>query len=291
MGFQIVSDVPRTIWAPVDGSTKPYTEATPRIYVGQIVKCQYGGIHRITDADGVNDSVHRTRARGIIRIGAGTSANNTILGVVIGTNKTSPTFSSTMNTEYIDYVIPTSAGTNDYAMVEGPWNKGDRRAMVKVALIDEHTVLRSPLYSSSGNPGTAPSVLTVTTAAGSTGATTATCGFTPVAGFSTVCFRSGNNAGAYRVCTDTSATVSAWEDKTMSAVAVGDTLVKVAFPTFGVARARTNTLCTFFNAKGALSTSYWGIHVVKLDLSVAGQEYVEFKFDPCHFETMAQATS
>lgn len=295
MGFQIVSGVPRTLWAPLAQSTVNFTEATPRLYVGEIVVARTSGVNRLAYAYWWNDSVHRGVTGSILRTAAAsTGVNNVPLGVVIGTNRRTPIFSTTYNAEYVDYVNPVSAGTDDFALVEGPWASGDRRAMVKIALITAETVLRAPLYSSTNAPGTAPTVYTVTAStSGRTMTSAATIGTHPFQ--SSVYFRTGSQAGVYRNISTTTTTVNQWREHLRGSTAsngmVGDTFTKVSCPTFGQGRATIPTRALFFTANAANTTNWFGIDVIKLDLSSSGQEYVEFRFDPALFGRANYATT
>lgn len=292
MGFEIREGVARTMWAPMAGSSIPFAQAktSNRLYVGQLVTGRAGGVLPLTPALGWADKTHRVQTVAYARTAVVASMGNNILGVVVGTNMKTPNFSATYAAEYIDYLSPASATSETYVGVGGPWAAGEKRAMVKIALIDSTTVLRAPLFSSSAASRTAPSVLTVTTAAGSTGCTTATCGFTPVAGLSTVYFRSGGNAAVYRGTSDASATAATWVEATPVAVAAGDTIVRVALPMIGKGRMQTNNTCMWINAIDAISTDYFAVDVLRLDLSTAGNEYVDFRFDPSHFLYADQTT-
>lgn len=286
MGFQIVEGVARTMWAPVAGSTGG-GESTPRLYVGELVVARGGGVQKLAYPYGWADKLHRDLARSIARSGGSTASNNAVFGVVVGTNRKTPVYSTTYHAEYIDYAAPYSAGTETYAGVSGPWAVGERRAMVKIALIDATTVLRAPLFASTNTFGTAPSVLTVTASTSGRTVTTATCGFTPVAGLSTIYFRSGNAAGIYRITSDTSTTVIAFDahiaGSTAASANVGDTLVRVHLPAIGAGRMTIPTRPLWINSIAANSSNFFAIDVLRLDLSVASQEYVDFRFNSSQF--------
>lgn len=286
MGIQVVSDVPRTMWLPVAQSTVNFTEATPRLYVGELIAVRASGLNKLGYAYGWNDHLHRNTGRSVARTAtASTAVNNVPYGVVIGTNRKTPVFSTTYNAEYVDYVNPCSAGTDDFVLVGGPWAHSDRRAMVKVALITAETVLRAPLYSST-NTMTVPTVYTITAStSGRTITSAATIGTHPYQ--SSIFFRSGRAAGTYRDVSTTTTTVNQFREHLRGSTAanalVGDTFVKASCPTFGKGRATIPTRPLFFTANAANTTNWFGIDVIKLDLSVAGQEYVEFRFDSALF--------
>lgn len=289
MGFEIVHDQPHTIWAPLAGSTLSSAETTPRLYVGELVVARAGGVQKLAYPYGWADKYHRDIQRSNLRSASSTGADNSVFGVVIGTNKKTPSYSATYSTEYIDYLAPYSATSETYALTGGPWAMGEKRAMVKIALITADTVLRASLFSSTNTFGTAPTVRTVTASTSGRTVTTATCGFTPVAAYATIYFRSGAAAGNYRITSDTSATVHAWDahiaGSTAASANIGDTVVKVHVPAIGRGRMTIPTRALWVNAIAANSSNFFAIHVTKLDLSVAGQEYVEFRFDPVHFGT------
>jgi len=286
MGFEIREGVARTMWAPVAGSTGG-GETTPRLYVGEIVTARAGGVQKLAYPYGWADKLHRDLTRSITRNGGSTATGNTVFGVVVGTNNKTPKFSTTYKAEYIDYLAPYSANSETYIGVGGPWAAGEKRAMVKIAIIDSTTVLRAPLYASTNTFGTAPSALTVTASTSGRTVTTATCGFTPVAGLSTVYFRSGTAAGVYRITNDTSTTVIAYGEhiagSTAASANIGDTLVRVHLPAIGTGRMTIPTRPLWINTIAANSSNFFSIDVLRLDLSVAGQEYVDFRFNPTHF--------
>ena len=284
--MNIVHGVPQTAWYPVIN--------TDTLYVGQLVRAKNEGVEPIAVASGIADSSHRSRVNSILA--EPSSGNNTIFGLVIGTSNKTPSFSTTYNAEQITYASPNAAAvnTNTYTGVGGPWARGDNIAYVKVALLDSTITLRSPLYQSSSIVGTAPTVGTVTASTSGLTVTTATVGVTGVASQSTLYFRSGNAAGAYRVTDDTSATVHAWDipfSSTAASAQVGDTVVKVNLRPVGKCRAQVSNEALWLDSGAAVTTNYFSVDVVRLDLSKAGGEYVDFRFDPIHFSIGVQATS
>lgn len=270
MGITVVHGSPQDVWVPIQDSAT--------IYVGGIVSMDMTslseGIIMLPDAAGV----------------ANVTNHDVPLGVCIGTNRMSPLYNTTYNCEYI--TDPGAADAHDgasidYAMVEGSYAKGDPIAMAKVSIITPSTVLRAPIYNAA--VGTAPTEKTVTT--GNTsglGATVSAIDFTPeTSPQSTVYMRSGNNAGAYRHMDLASTTVLGWDKAMKSDVAIGDKLVCVPYPTFGPANCMFDgTSATFLDCADnpvLAGTDRWAIFVHRLDLSVAGQEYLEFRFDTGHF--------
>lgn len=258
MGFKIIHGSQQKLWAPI-----VYQDT---IYVGQLVKCQVDeGVVPLGAASGVAD----------------TSGKSVPFGVVVGTNNRNPLFNTTYNTQYITDATPL-ASTTEFTGVEGPCGKGAQRAMVEIELITPETILRGPLFNSTF--GTAMTVGTVTT--GDTNGVSCTTGtlVASTASYATLYFRSGLNKGTYRILTNTSATAQTWDTPTYAAVAVGDTCVKAPIRMMGPAYADFEaTESMFIDAAATYGTNYFVIDVIRLDLSVAGSEYVDFKFNADHF--------
>ena len=259
MGFEIVWDTPYSVWAPiVDGDV---------IRVGSIVECQ--------------------GAEGVAPLGASAGANDTTgkavpYGVVIGTNNKNEENDLTNLTQQITDASPHDS-TTERVLQEGPWNRGDRQAMVKVAIINPDTILRGQIFNAA--VGTAPTVGTAT--GGSATGVTVTGNAMDVAGvavLATAYFRTGANMGAYRITDDTSTTVIAWDKPTTKDTAVGDTYVRInGLRTNGPSRAQFDTESLYIDCAAALTTDYYGIDVLRLDLSESGKETVTFKFNADHF--------
>lgn len=271
-GISVVhrGDAPPAVWMPI----KP----AATIYVGSIV---------CIDQSALDEGVI---CRGIADGAADTSNKDRPFGVCVGTNLYNESYDSTYKTNKI--VCAAAAGphtnTTDYRNVEGPWSKGDSgsRAMVKVEMITPSTVLRAPIFNAA--VGTAPTLLTVTTGSSDgLGVTTGACDFTPVANLSTVYYRKGANAGVYRITDDTSTTVLTHDVATPYDIAVGDTAVRVPLRHSGVSYVRIgdDTCASFIDCSQTPATNYDVIHVVRLDLSEAGSEFVDFMFDGDHFAT------
>lgn len=258
MGFKIIHGSQQKIWAPI-----VYQDT---IYVGQLVKCQ-------TD-------------EGVVPLGAASGAGDTSnlsipWGVVVGTNNSNPLFNTTYNTQYITDATPL-ASTTEFIGVEGVWSKGAQEAMVQIELITPETILRGQLFDTTF--GTAMTVGTVTT--GDTNGVSCTTGtlVASTAQMATIYFRTGNNRGAYRILDNTSATAQTWDRPTYAAVAVGDTCVKAPIRLMGPCYANFEaTESMFIDAAATYGSNYYTLDVVRLDLSVPGGEYVDFKFNADHF--------
>ena len=268
MAFSIVHQASQqTQWMPVEpGET---------CYIGQLV-----GIDVAGPLEGVRPLP--------VAAGANNTTNKDIpLGVVIGNNNTAGNLVT--NATYGEYITQVAAGsvygsTTQYEGVEGPWVKGDPQAMVKVQLIDSTTVLKAPVCN--GGLGTAPTVVTATTGCGGDGIgmTTGATDATTVANFATAYMRSGANMGIYRTLTSASTTAHEWLKAMPNTIAIDDTAVVInGLRPYGPALAYIDAEGTYVDCSAAVSTDYFIIHVRRLDLSEAGNEYVEFTFDGDNF--------
>lgn len=268
MGFTIAHGSPQKIWVPV--------EPAETLYMGAIVSIDIA-----------------TPLEGVQPIGAAAGASNTTnkdvpLGVVVGMNSTAAnrTYSSTNKAEYITQVAAGDVygSTTEYVNVEGEWSRGDRQAMVQIAVITPDTVLKGPIYNAA--VGTAPTVVTVTTGDGGDGigCTTGSADATTIANFATIYMRSGANMGIYRTLTSNSATTHTWLKAMPSSIAVGDTAVVInGLRPYGPAYMQLDAEALYIDCSAALSSDYYRIIVHRLDLSTSGSEYVEFRFDGDNF--------
>lgn len=262
MGFEVVhcdtSD--QRLWSPVIN--------TDTLYVGQLLVAGNEGVAPLAGATGAGD----------------TTGKQVPWGVVIGTNKKTPTFNATYNADSITYVAASSAGSEDYVGVEGPWKKNDRTAQVEYLPLTATTVLRAPLYTDT--LGTAPTVGTLSGTPTTVSATSSAVEEAGVASLSTLYVRSGGVAGSYRVTDDTSATALTWDGELNAAPVAGDTVVRINLRPQGTCRMQVGTESLFIDTGATVTTNYFLIDVVRLDLSEAGREYVEFRFHPCHFDSV-----
>ena len=159
--------------------------------------------------------------------------------------------------------------------------------MVEIDLITPMSIIRAPIFNAA--KGTAPSLLTCTTGNSSgVAGTFNACDFTPTTeNYSTIYFRSGNNAGSYRVMDLASTTSLGWDDALRNDVAVGDTAVAVPIRTHGPSQIYFHATqmgwidCAVEQALAG--TALWSVTVIRLDLSVAGKEYCDFMFHSNHF--------
>ena len=264
--FQVVQGTPSRMWYHVDNADR---SSYPTLYVGQLLIATSDGVGSLGQASGVAD----------------TSGKKIPWGVVIGTNLATPAFSSTSNSSSITAVDPHST-TTAFLGGEGPYaRRGDRSAMVEVALIVPSTVIKGDVRNAA--IGTGPTVGVVTTASTTGAGFTCSAGLcdnsTPVGDLGTVYCRSGANMGTYRITTDTSATVKTVGHYFPYDIATGDTFVNVPMRTVGSSYVQTDANALYLNAAANPATDYWIVEVHHLNLAAANQEYVEFRFGGDHF--------
>ena len=102
--------------------------------------------------------------------------------------------------------------------------------------------------------------------------------------YATVYCRTGANAGAYRVVDSSHTVTHTWDKPMTSDIAIGDTFVIVnGLRPFGKSKAYFDTEGMYIDINEPLTTKYCYIDVIRLDLSVAGSEYVEFRFNNMNF--------
>jgi hypothetical protein len=160
---------------------------------------------------------------------------------------------------------------------------GDPQLLIQVALINDWTLIRGPVYNNA--IGTAPTVLT-STATDTTGFTTAgTTGaaeHTPVANLSMIYCRTGANAGLWRDTNDTSTTAPDATVAFPKDVAIGDTFIRCPFK-HGLSQIYISGPGLYVNNSLGPATNYFATVVEAFDLSTAGRETVTFRFTTDHF--------
>ena len=264
MGFSVVHGSPQTIWCPMEDAVT--------LYVGGLCMVDSSGpLHGVEPMDVACGVFNETNA-------------DWPFGVVIGTNRKNPVFSSTYNAEYI--TSPAAADAHDgasidYVGVEGVWAKGDPIPMVKVALINPCTVLRGRIFGASY--GTALTTLTATSfTAHGLAATTNAAQCTGEARMGTIYCRTGANAGTYRILDTSSTTVHTWTIAMKNELAVGDTFVIAPIRFQGMSTIDWDGAAMYIDGThtpAVAGTDSFGVNVIRLDLSVSGEEYCEFMFD------------
>ena len=272
MAFTIVHpESHQTSWVPV--------LAADICYVGQLVSIDIAtpleGVSPLTQASGHNSTSHK----------------DIPMGVVIGMNATAGNL-ATSTTYSAQQITAEAAGaavssTTQFRGVEGPWSRGDKLAMVHIHHIDATTILRAPLFDT--EYGTAHPPVLVTTASGSDGLDCVTAATTcaTIANFGTIYFRTGANKGLYRTVTSASTTSHPWLQARIAAVAVDDSLMVVnGLRPYGPCKMQIDSEAMFIDTNAALTSDNYWIHVRRLDLSTAGKEYVEFRFDGDNFSAI-----
>jgi len=265
MSFGVVHGSPQAIWVPVEYEATVYVGGIVSLDASALATCE--GAAMMPQAAGYwNDTNYDIPS-----------------GVVIGTNNRKPLFNTTAKTEYITSATPHDS-TSEFVLTGGPYILGGREAFVKIDVIDPCTVLRGSLVDSA--VGTAPAVGTVTTACGgdATDCTTSEMSVATVAGFSTIYMRTGANKGTYRVLYSASTTTHTWYKPMYAHVSVGDTAVAVNVMPFGLSTVQLlATYSTAFDIDEAVTSHYFGIDVLRLDLSEQYKEYVEFRWNPVNW--------
>ena len=268
MSFSVVENPVRTIWVPV--------EPSETLYMGAIAS-----IDIATPLEGVQPMP--------VAADAGNTTNKDIpLGVVVGMNSTAANrlYSTTYNSEYITQVAAGAVygSSVNYVGVEGEWARGDRQAFVQIAVIGPNTVLRGSIFN--GAYGTAPTEVTVSTGSGGDGigCTTSAADVATVANFATIYARTGGNRGIYRTLTSASDTTHTWVKAMPTDMAVGDKAVVInGLRPYGPARMQIDSEATYIDCSEALTTNYFDIVVLRLDLAESGKETVDFMFGGDNF--------
>jgi len=246
---------------------------TAELFVGSLVEWSGEGVDLLDQASGAFD----------------TTGETVIAGIVVGTNNQEKVFENggtvaNFSGEKITGLV-TQAGLVGRTQFgnRGMYAKGEKLALVQIALIDTTTRLRAPIFNAAF--GTAPTLLTAT-AVDTDGLTETTNAneSTGVADLSTIYCRSGANAGSYRVTDDTSATVHAHDHPWTHDAAIGNTFVKVNIKQ-GFCRTQFDAAGLYIDSNEEVTTNYYGVFVDYIDLRVAGEEFCEFRFMPKHFGT------
>ena len=269
MAFTVVHPIhSQVLWAPV--------EVSATVYVGSIL------------AVDISDPAQGVEVMDVAAGAANVTNLDVPLGVVVGSNiaAANRTYSTTYNSEYVTAGAEATwhDNTTPYQGAEGPMSYGVSGPMVSYIPITAETVLRGPIWGSAY--GTAISEVAVTTGSGTDGldCTTAAIQCTPVGEYATMYFRSGGNTGVYRILETTSTTVHTFTPACPADVAVGDKVVVANLRPFGHSRCYIDATAQYIDGTAALTSNYLLIDVVRLDLSKAGEEYVEFRFSPVNFQ-------
>ena len=256
------------LWCPVNSAS------SPTIYSSSLVISKGDGIDLLAVASGVVD----------------TNNKQVILGVALQTNDGAYTKQTDATTGVDKIVGMTSQAAqnarNFWGANRGPWVTNDPQPMVAVQLITAESILKAPLFNSTY--GVAPTLLTTTVVSG-TGVsfTSNACDFTPVLDKCTSYFRTGANAGLMRSSGDTSTTAETNAIAFPNTMVVGDQCIRVPLRPIGLSFAQIDSKAMFFDVSATPATNYFSIIVLGLDLRIAGQESVLFRFAPEHFVARA----
>ena len=207
---------------------------------------------------------------------AGEAFENDIipLGLVVGVVDASRTYDGT-------YHGNSSTYTTTIATIKANGAPG----RVQVVLIRPFdTLLKGPICYTAY--GTAPTVLTNTTASTAGTTLTHTSTVTDTADdLATLYMRTGANAGLSRVITTVNTTSQVATIPFPNTIAVGDTGLKVACVLgFGAMNIIATADC--IDGDNALS-SHWGVYYHEINCQEAGKEYAIFSFLPCSIDSFA----
>ena len=271
MAFRIVENPGRTLWMASDGSST--------YYIGQLVSLTAAGGGTETNGAVVPLAVPA---------GAADATNMQIpFGVVVAFNNRTPTSNATGDYQ-IGVVSSANQKLRDWCGQEGMYAKGDPQLLIQVEEIHQLSVLRGNIYNSTN--GTVCKLNTVSASTDADGmisanVTTDAIPFTNVALCGTHYFRTGTNAGLYRVSKNTSTTAPTVTTAFPNNVAVGDTLVSVplkqgnsniyiAGPGLFIDQSKTPTIA---------GTTLFNVFVYELNLETAYAETADFRFGGDHF--------
>jgi hypothetical protein len=267
MGFNVVDGPSRTQWFPSDGTSTYYVNQLVAFSAASAAATP-GSVVPLAVPAGVADLTNK----------------QVIAGVVLGFNTRTPVYSSTSKSTYATAVVAQADQlARDWAMNGGNYAIGDPQLLVQVALINDWTLIRGPVYNNA--IGTAPTLLT-STATDTTGFTTAgttnAAEHTPVANLSMIYCRTGANAGLYRSTNDTSTTAPDTTVGFPQDVAIGDTFIRVPFK-HGLSKIYISGPGLYVNSSYTPATHHFTAIVEAFDLSTSGRETATFRFTPDMF--------
>jgi hypothetical protein len=270
MSFKVVQGAVDEFWCATNG--------TSAYYVGQLVS-----FTAASKADTPGTVVPLAVPAGV----ADTTNFQVIAGVVTGINTRNPVRDATTGLVSETSVVTQAAQlARDWALNGGMYAIGDPQMLVKVALINQGSLIEGPIYD--GAYGTVCTTTTDTGGADTTGYTTAgTQGavtFTPVANVCTIYCRSGANAGLYRTTNDTSTTAADVTTAFPYDVVSGDTFVRVPLKQ-GLSEIYIGGPGLYID-QGLTATDNFHVICKKLDLAVSGSEKAQFWFTGDHFANM-----
>ncbi len=271
-GFSLINQPINTRWFPVDYATT--------LYVGQIVTWCF------QDAGTKSQGLQAYAGTGA----AGTTTDQSPLGVVIGFNNRTPLFNTTYKAEYGTAVTTVAAQqARESVLAEGTMWHNDPALMAHVALIDQTTILKGRIFLAAY--GTAPLVVT-NTAADTTGVTITTAAMAQA----TVAYnnmwycRSGLNMGLYRMSYNASTTSHTFYLRWPYGLAANDTFVCVHFG-LGTQKANFDDIGTYIETNGdsnSYGTDYIWLNVDEINLTNSGDEYAIFRINQHQFSPVSK---
>ena len=268
LGFEVVKRTFAPIWVPVlQGQT---------VYVGQVVTA------------GLTAAGFGVKALGQASGAGGVTSDVTPFGVVIATNNKTETYNSTY---YTHSTTGVQSQANQVARItspgfvgaEGMFSKGDPIPMAQVDVIDPTTIIRGRLFNAAY--GTAISTYANTTQS-TTGALVVTSALpqTPLAYNKIIYGVDNGNAGIYRGSgNDTSTTNHVPDTYFPYDVEIGDKF-KFAYLNLGTCKAQFDSVSMCIDATPDLSSNYWWLDVLEVNLKPDGQEYAIFRFNNVCFD-------
>ncbi len=240
-----------TIWLPVAYGTT--------VYVGQLVYKSASGDYLTT-------------------FGAAASGGDSKrpVGVIVATNDKVPTYSSTYKAHYIAGVQTQDAQiARSWQGAQGMWSLGDPIPMAQIELIGKDTVLQGTFGGALTpfNPvqaNTTGDNIKIAEASKST------------VDYNTIFYcRSGLNKGIYRVNTTgtnaSNVTTCNFNTYWPYDIATTDSFVK-ANVAVGNCKLQLNANSMYVLPNDTMASNYFNVIVEDVDLSVAGQEVVTFRF-------------
>lgn len=248
-----------TVFAPVEG--------TSDLYVGEIVYASAYGVEVIGVAAGHGDLTAMTVPYGI---------------VIAGNNKTKIYGTSAFGYAEKTSGVNTAAAqlARDFRGAEGMYAKGDPMPLVQIALIGATTRIRGRLFQSAY--GTPPTVATAASGLSTAGMTTSTITRATIASNSVCYCRSGVNQGLYRVLNSASATAHTFAKEFPYTIVAGDTFVFGPKPGANTI-IQLDAVSQYIDTGADATTHDYRINVLRTNLEVAGEEYVDFMFNPVVF--------
>jgi hypothetical protein len=271
IGFEVLYSPHKPMWVPVDGTATLAVGMV--VYYGKSTPANTGGVIVMPAASGADDATNKLVP----------------YGVIIGTSDKEPSY-TTLTTANIK--VQTIAGT-DTALaqlarspgnvgVEGMYAKGDPQPFVNIMRITPETILKGYFRGSATVGTTAISTVTASGTPTTTSITVATTGgFTAVAENATAYCVKGNNAGLYRRRTDTDSgtTAMTFTRAWPTAAAAGDTFKTVNVAQGFCRMTFDTTYGMWIDQTAALSSHYYVVNVLDMDLSVdSGEEWCAFQF-------------